>query len=295
MITNIFDSNENLRNAGDADAPQRGTCILCHARMYRRISDLGTPHYALIPGEHHKYDDCRKLDNSTQRITLASTSPEDILDHYFGQRIPPEEPPDTGPTTGKPRGPVGEQNCKAISMAQLCALGYLDSKDQLMRGNCWLSSVSINPRYAYMLLGLKQIGKRILQGRPMYANDKSQTVRMRVYIYRDLSGKTINKYKNADIHIVDAKTYEKVKKMLFEEYRDEATQELKQRRRYNRIAVIADWASIPQGKCACGWTCEYEGWKCTGRLYAEITRAKCVYAIPHSRVVDSKDESNPTQ
>lgn len=295
MITNIFDSNENLRNAGEADAPQHGCCILCRAKMYRRVSDLGNPHYALIPGERHAYDECRALDSSTQRFALANTSPEDILNHYFGEGILPNGPPGTGSPGGKTHGPAGEKTCKVVSLAQLCALGYLDSVNQPMGSNQWLSSISISPKYAYMLLGLQQVGKRILQGKPLTANDKSQTVRMRIYIHRNIDGKVVNRFKIADIHIADAKTYEKVKKMLFEEYRDEATQEVKQRRRYNRIAVIADWVSVPPGECACGWTCEYEGWKCTGRLYAEITRAKCVYAIPHSKVVDSKDGSYPAQ
>ena len=289
MITNIFDKDDTLRHAGESDAPQHGSCILCKARMYHRISELGNPHYALIPGERHAFDECRTLDRSTQSFMLASTSPEEILNHYFGEGTLPEDPPSTGPSGGKSRGPAGEKNCTVVSMAQLCALGYLDSADQPMSENRWLSSVSIAPRYSYMLLGLQNIGKRILQGKPLTANDKAQVIRMRIYIHRNIEGRAVNRFKVADIHIADAKMYSKVKKLLFIEVRDDITQDLKQRRRYNRIAVIADWVSIPPGECVCGWTCEYKGWKCTGRLYTEVTHARCVYAIPHTKITKNNE------
>ncbi len=284
MITTVMDDDENLWHAWDADAPQTGKCILCQARLYRRLSELGNPHYALLPGGRHAFEECRSMSDSLSNYMLTNTAPDDILDHYFGDRKLPGDPPETGSSGGTTRGPSGEKNCKVTSMAQLCTLGYLDSQDQLMQGNRWLSSVCISPKCSYMLLGNQGIGKRILQGRPLSANDKSQVIRMRIYIRKNVEGRIINRFQMADLHFADAQMYRKVKERLMKEVQSETTQGLRQVRRYNRIAVIADWVSTPQGKCSCGWSCEFEGWKCSGHLYAEITQAKCVYPIPNTKV-----------
>lgn len=286
MITTVFDNFENLYQANEVNAPQRGLCILCRARMYRRMSELGTPHYALLPGQHHLYEDCRKLDGSKRIFSLRDTSPRDILDFYFPDAVD-EDTLNVGggkQRQGTPRGPAGEKKCKIVSLAQLCATGCFDCKDHLMGGGRWLSSICINPQYSYMLLGMQQIGRRILQGRPYMVDDHAQTIRFKVYIRKDVAFRDINGYMDAEVHIKDQKAYQTLKKKLFVEYYDSERRCWKLRRRYERVAIIAEWRCIPSGECHCNRPCKAYGWTCLGKLQAELINTKCIYPLPHTKV-----------
>lgn len=294
MITTVFDNFENLYQANEVNAPQRGLCILCRARMYRRMSELGTPHYALLPGQHHLYEDCRKLDGSKRTFSLRDTSPRDIWDFYFPDAVD-EDTLNVGGTKqhqGTPRGPAGEKKCKIISLAQLCATGCFDSKDQLMGGGRWLSSVCINPKFSYMLLGLEHIGRRILQGRPYMANDDTQVIYFKVFIHKNIMLEEINVYKDAEVHFKDPHVYRRVKKRLFEEFFDFRSRSWNLRRRYDSVAIVADWNVVPRGECKCSRACEAYGWTCIGRINAEIEDAKCIYPLPHAKKCYENNDCN---
>ena len=294
MITNVFDENEDVHCASDLDAPNRGRCILCKARMYHRTSDLGTPHYALMPGEHHLYTECRNLAGNSNAFSLPGTLPEDILKFYFPEDVTEDRLEIGGKEhrTGTAHGPAGEKKCKVISLAQLCATGCFDCKDQLMGGGQWLSSVCINPKFSYMLLGLEHIGRRILQGRPYMANDDTQVIRFKVFIQKNIMLEEINVYKDAEVHFKNPHVYQQVKKKLFEEFFDFRSKSWKLRRRYDSVAIIADWNVVPRGECKCTWACEAYGWRCIGRINAEIEVAKCIYPLPHTKRNYEKNDCN---
>jgi hypothetical protein len=262
--------------------------------MYHHRSGLGTAFYALMPGARHLYEECRKMDGSNKTFSLSGTLPEDILGFYFPEDIT-EDPPEIGDKkhrTGTAHGPAGEKKCKIISLAQLCATGCFDCKDQLIGGGQWLSSVCINPKFSYMLLGLEYIGRRILQGRPYMANDDTQVIHFKVFIQKNIMLEEINVYKDAEVHFQNPHVYRQVKKKLFEEFFDFSSRSWKLRRRYDSVAIIADWNVVPRGECKCSRACEAYGWTCIGRINAEIEDAKCIYPLPHTKKCYENNDCN---
>jgi hypothetical protein len=169
------------------------------------------------------------------------------------------------------------------TLRDLAATGLLDCNDREMEGGWQLSDLTINPRFAYVLLDMQNVGERILQGRPQVYIDRDHIIRFKINIEANRYGRYIKKFKIADIRIPDDALYTKIRDMLFEHYTDEFGKD-KVRWKYDRVAIAGNWACIPRGACYCGWGCEKSGWSCTGLLYSEILKVPCIYPFPDSRL-----------
>lgn len=293
MITTAFDELGNLWDVHEPGAPDHAVCALCEAAMYRRTSVYGNPHYVLMNGEKHAFPECRKLDSWGNMLDSTKTSLTDIWAHNFAEETENEHNSPQHPTRrGKTRGPAHERKHGILSLQQICAAGYLHAPNRLLHDGNWLSSLTINPIFSYILLGLQKIDKRILQGCPCSCDDQAHIVTMKIYIAKNITGKTINRYLTADIQCPDDTTYSRIKSMLFQEIVDPISGKKKYVRKTNRIAVMADWEIIPTGECRCRYSCEFNGWKCIGRLRTTIVNAKSMCIVPDKKKGKNTDSKH---
>lgn len=179
----------------------------------------------------------------------------------------------------KVTGPAEEKNRGIYTLQQLAATGHLDCADCEIEDSRQLSDITINPRFAYLLLELQNINKRVLQGKPQMCMDQAQTIRFKVYIYRDRYNRVIRRFKLADVHFPDKAVYNKIRNMLFEERADD-TGKQHLHRRYERVAIVGNWTCIHKGACKCNWRCESADWICEGQLYTEVPKANFILPLP---------------
>ena len=282
MITTAFDNFGRLWDINEPGSPDNAICAVCGSPMFKRISARGNPHYVLFGGSWHKFNVCRQLSQSRNFLDGGNISVENILLHYFSpQTVEPPAPPKKPHKKGKVKGPAPERRHQILLLQHLCSAGYLHAKDRTLPSGGYLSQLTINPKFSYMLLGLNQIGRRILQGRPCSYNDNAHVIRMLVYIAYDITGRKIQRKMLAELQCPDESTYQAVKAKLFQAQADTAGRK-KYVAKYTRIAVMGDWTITPSQKCHhyCWRICTYGEWKCIGLLQSNLPSIDYLCPVP---------------
>lgn len=291
MIISILDKDGNICDANSENAPQQGFCLLCDTPMYRTTKNSGSGrYYAVMPGHPHKYEECRKTSGKTTydlRKLIPEKMKADLLDLIQATR---SYTPQTSRETSGCRisAPIEERILTPRTLAHLHINGLLNSRNLQLANGTWLSDLTINPQFSYMLLGTRDIGPRILQGRPQIYNDSAQTICMKIFIFDDVRGKSINRYYVANLHFKDPDLYATKKRQMFTF--NSSSSKLK--RSYDTIAAFGIWHRAAAEKCRhyCNWQCHSSNWSCAGYLYADITHTSHIYP---TKVNQTKSENSP--
>lgn len=176
------------------------------------------------------------------------------------------------------------------TLPHLAATGFLDCDNFQLGDGVWLSDITINPRFAYMLLGMEKVGNRILQGRPQRYFNWSQTIRLKAFIAQNIVGQKIRCYKILDLHFPEESLYEKTRNMLFEHFYVAEMGAIKVRMRYDRVAIAGCWRSKPVGQCSCDWECASAGWTCQGQLCVDVFRSGYIFPLPSKEKTSGEAE-----
>lgn len=271
------DENGEYVIAGE-NAPQRAVCPLCGAELYL-TSRNGVYYYALMPMRVHKCSECRNLDARNGIPNLGKLCLENMWNRLFLPVMPQGKSSSNSNGSGsRVSGPRDMSKINVNTLPMLHAQGLLSSKDTSI-GNIMLSNITINPYYAHRLLE-ETVGRRILQGKPLMAMDHKKVIRFTIYVATDKYGRKINSFLTADLFFETQEVYECVKKKLFRVEKKSNTI----CRKFDRIAVLADWRQAPLGHCeSCckhlRWSCSNgtSNWKCKGYIRANISVASQVY------------------
>lgn len=280
MITTTLDNNNALCNANDINAPQKGKCPICSAPMYRttKHKGIGPYYYALMHGHEHKYEQCPSADELTI-YDSKKLDPDKMLASLAALQKRNGQAPKTDPDITRLRAfsPIDQRFVTPYAIRHLHMMGLLDTNNIPLANGKWLSDLTINPYFSYMLLGTWNIGPRILQGRPQTYNDSAKIIRLKVFVANNVDGKSINQFFVTDLHFHDSITYATQKQRLFKP----SSPAQKLTHIYDNVAVFGVWhrATVEECRHYCKWQCCSDGWSCAGYLYTDISQDSHIYPM----------------